>query len=96
MSSIVTNDKMSELVDKYINKLDVNDFLSEIDFNIDKIYIDKFWNSIEHDKWLYIDDNMLIWMGYTYNEVKKSKQAYINLLNEHFNINDDYKLINNK
>lgn len=92
----VHNDKIGEIINKYDIKLDITDFLTEIGYNIDKIYIDKFWDSIESNKWLYIDNNMLAWMGYNCTDIKDNKKTYIKLLHENFNEDIDYKLINNK
>jgi hypothetical protein len=39
---------------------------------------------------------MLIWMGYSNNEIKKGKLSYSKLLELNFDVNVDYKMINNK
>lgn len=38
------------IINKYTTKLDVFEFIDEIDDDIDKLYIDKFWDSIQSDK----------------------------------------------
>lgn len=60
-----------QAITNYEHKLDINEFLIEMKYDIDKIYIDKFWDSIQDEKWLYIDDNMLEWMGFNRSEIKK-------------------------
>jgi hypothetical protein len=42
----------------------IQEFIKNKNYNIENLYIDKFWESISEDKWIYIDDNMLEWMGY--------------------------------
>ena len=81
MSSLaISNDKIGEIITKYDSKLDITEFLTEIGYDIDKIYIDRFWDSIQEDRWLYIDDNMLYWIGYSDNDIINGKKNYIRLL----------------
>ena len=92
----LTMTNYQDMINKYDYQLDIFEFANEIGEDMEKLYIDKFWNSIESDKWIYIDNDMLIWMGYNSAESKNNKQNYIKLLNENFSEVSDYKNINNK
>lgn len=71
----------------------VYEFIEKNNYNIDFLYIDKFWESISNDNWIYINDIILEWMGYSKNDIKKGKLSYTKLLENNFN-NEDYKLLN--
>ena len=60
------------------------------------LFLDKFWNNIKEDIWIYIDDNMLKYIGYNRSEYKKNKQDYLNILKENFEFDNDYKLLFSK
>ena len=60
------------------------------DNNIDFLYIAELLNS--NNKWIYINDNMLEWMGYNYND----KNKYLIILKDNFNNDEDYKSIFSK
>lgn len=64
--------------------MDVQSFVETFHYNIDKLYIDKFWNSTEHNKWLVIDYDMLKWMGYDNNRDIDKKMRYLKLLQRNF------------
>ena len=55
---------------------------------IDKLYIDKFWNNINHKHWLYVDEELIKWMGFN---TSAAKNKYIKLLKDNFKINEDFK-----
>ncbi len=77
-----------------IDLLNINEFIDNYQYDIDKLYIDKFWNSINSNEWISIDDNLLKWIGYNCIRDTDNKKSYIKLLERHFDINIDYKMIN--
>jgi hypothetical protein len=87
---------IANLIDINNEILSVKDILKAVNYNVNDIYIDKFWDSIQNDKWIYIDNVMLSWMGYNRNEIKKNKQDYMNLLKENFEEHIEYKILNSK
>ena len=87
---------MDNLIDINNEMISVKDILKTVNYNISNIYIDKFWDSIQNDKWIYIGNNMLIWMGYSNNEIKKGKLSYSKLLESNFDENKDYKMVHAK
>jgi hypothetical protein len=86
---ILTNDIIN------INKplLTVKELLNTINYEYNNLFLDKFWQNIKDDSWIYIDDNMLKYIGYSRSEYKKNKQDYLNLLKENFDINIDFNIL---
>jgi hypothetical protein len=87
---------IANLIDISNDMMSVKDILKAVNYNVNDIYIDKFWDSIQNDKWIYISNNMLIWMGYSNNEIKKGKLSYSKLLESNFDENKDYKMVHTK
>ena len=88
---------------KYVDIININnDFLTikellkEVKYEYNDLYIDKFWENIQYDKWIYIDNNILSWLGYSNIDIISSKRAYIIILKDNFEKDIDYKIINNK
>lgn len=86
--------KINDIVEKYQHQLSIRELIQELSYVIDDIYVDKFWESIESDKWIYIDDQILKWFGYVSTDEYKLKRRYLELLDD-FTIDKDYKHINN-
>lgn len=82
-------EQLIDSADKH-NSLLSTDALSYAD---DEIYNDKFRPSIEKNKWIYIDNQTLEWMGYHSDNESKLKRRYLNLLST-FQSGRDYKYIN--
>ncbi len=77
-----------------MSQLTIQEFMDHNNFSIDKLYVDKFWSNISEEKWLYIGDEMLKWIGYDYSDERRMKQHYSNMLVSSFTEKDDYKFIN--
>ena len=93
MDKLMPNDNLIDIND---NMLSIKDLLKSINYEFNNLYIDKFWDHIKDDKWIYIDSEMLLWIGYNCNEIKNNKKIYILLLKDHFEDDLDYKIINYK
>lgn len=74
-------------------ELNIQDFIEKTNYNIETLYIDKFWNCLENDKWLYVDKELLEWMGYIQKNSNDLKNQYIDILNLNFKESIDYKHI---
>lgn len=74
--------------------MNVNSFVSTFGYNIDKLYIDKFWGSINNNSWLIIDYDMLKWIGYGSTRDRDNKGRYLHLLKQNFIIQEHYDTIN--
>ena len=90
----LTIGNLTSIINTNEELLSVKELLNKLEYNYNELYVDKFWDNIENDKWIYIDLNMLIWMGYNSEEDKNNKQNYIKILKENFEIDIDYKLLN--
>jgi phage anti-repressor protein len=71
--------------------LTIKDFIRETNISIDNIYIDKFWENIADDKWIYIGSVMLEWIGYQPTRDRQAKEQYLKMISSHFAESTDYK-----
>jgi hypothetical protein len=75
-------------LDNFINIhkaiLTVKELLVVVNYAFNGMYIDKFWDNIENDKWIYIDNEMLKYIGYANNDINSSKRIYLNLIKDNF------------
>ena len=55
--------------------LTVIEFIKVIDYPIDMFMIERFWNNMEEDKLIYVDDELIKWMGYS-GELKKIRKMH--------------------
>lgn len=94
--NILTSDNISSLIDINNNILTVKELLNTLDYPLNELYIDKFWDNLTNNHDLYIENNMLAWMGYAELDINSSKRKYLDILKTNFEENIDYKLLNNK
>jgi hypothetical protein len=73
------------------NNKELNNYITKYYNQIDNIYIDKFWSSINNKHWIYVDDMLIEWIGY---KKDNGKFKYTNLIKENFKENIDYKIYN--
>ena len=76
-----------------MSQLTIQEFIEQNDIQVDQLYVDKFWSNISEDKWLYIGNNMLEWIGYQSNNYE-NKKHYNEVLSSNFIENEDYRFIN--
>ena len=74
--------------------LSIKEFIKEKNYDIENLYIDKFWDSISNNTWIYINDNMLKWMGYNCEDLRNNKKKYLIIIKDNFKENENYKLLN--
>ena len=87
------NIDIRNIINKTVKMLTIKELLIEINYDIDNIYVDKFWNNIkDNDMKIYLDNEYIFWMGY--NEIKRGKESIIKIFKCHFIENEDYKLMN--
>ena len=94
MSLIIEN--LTNNINIVENLLTVKELLKSVNYEFNDLYIDRFWDNIENDKWIYIDSLLLKWMGFNRSELKKNKQDYLILIKENFEENIDYKIMFSK
>ena len=87
------NTNINKLINNDTNMLTIKELLNKINYNYNNIYIDKFWDNIENDKWIYIDTEIILWMEYK--DVNIGKEKIIKFLKSNFLENEDYKILSN-
>lgn len=93
MELIYNDRKVLYALNERIKLMDVIEFVKTYQYAIDKLYIDKFWESISNNDWLLIDYEMLRWMGYGYSRDRENKQYYVLLLENNFKRPEDYDIV---
>jgi len=94
MSSILLKEvNLNDIINSNNELLTIKDLLNKVNYNINELYLDKFWNNIENNKWLYLDEELINWLEY--NDISKGKEKIVNLLKKHHIIEEDYKVLNN-
>lgn len=95
MNSIINfkNIDLTTLINQNKELLTIKELLITIDYNIDNLYIDRFWDNIKDDKWIYLDNELILWLGYK--DIKHGKEQIIKLLKKYNKENEDYKILNN-
>ena len=73
--------------------LTIKELLYKINYNLDNLYIDRFWNNTQNDKWIYLDNELILWLGYK--ELNKGKENILRILKKYNKENEDYKILNN-
>ena len=54
---------------------------SHENYNLDNLFIDRFWNNITDNKWIYLDNKLILWLGYK--ELNKGKENIIRILKKY-------------
>jgi len=85
---------INDILTKYNRLLSITDLLYIINYDLNKLYIDKFWNNIESEDWIYLDEELIQWFGYKENY--KGKEKIVKFLKNEFEIDEDYKILNNE
>jgi len=78
-------------VDKPHQLMDIYAFIDTFKYDIDRLYIDRFWNSINNNQWVVVNYDMLKWMGYTNERDRENRRAYLAVLNNNFIEGLDYE-----
>jgi hypothetical protein len=92
----LTIGNLTSIINTNEELLSVKELLNKLEYNYNELYVDKFWDNIENDKWIYIDSEMLKYIGYSEVDINASKRCYLNILKDNFDELIDYKLLNNK
>jgi phage anti-repressor protein len=69
------------ILEKYKKVPDIEDYIKERSYNVDKFTFDKFWFNIDNDVPIIIDDNVITYAGYTSENKKNRKQDFVNMIN---------------
>ena len=90
---ILKNINILDIINQNNNLLTVKEVLKEVGYDIKNLYFDKFYNNIKDDIWIYIDNELILWLNYK--EIRIGKEQIIKLLKKYFKEDDDYKILNN-
>ena len=58
------NINIVNIIDINSKILTIKELLKHVNYDINNIYIDQFWDNIENEKWIYIDNELILWMDY--------------------------------
>jgi hypothetical protein len=86
------NIELNNIINLDNSILTIKELLNSINYNLDNLYIDRFWDSIQNDKWIYLDNELILWLEYK--DMKIGKEKIIKFLKRHFIENEDYKILN--
>lgn len=75
------------------NQNAIIEFAKTQNISIDKLYIDRFWSSLYDDRWVYIDTEIITWLGYPTDQIKIGKTYVLRKLRSDFKQDIDFKLI---
>ena len=64
--------------------LNVYEFIRMFEYDVDKLYIDRFWDSIDKNDWVNVDKDTLRWIGYSHSRDRDNKRKYLDLLSSNF------------
>ena len=93
MIALTYNDHTKEYnSENQCEPLDVMSFIHTFKYNIDKLYIDKFWSSIDKNDWIVVDYEMLRWIGYVCVRDRDNKKQYLDLIRKMFVEGKDYDI----
>lgn len=73
--------------------LPMNEFLIEINYQSNN-YTDKFTKFNKNNDWIYLDEELILWMGYI--DFRKGKECIAKFLKRHFIEVEDFKLLNSE
>jgi phage anti-repressor protein len=76
------------------NLWNINTFIEKTNYDLDKLYIDQFWNSYKNDNdWIELTEELIRWMGYE-GEFFKAKYNILQNIKNNYILNIDYKIDN--
>lgn len=75
--------------------LSVSAFIAHGTYDIEPLYIDKFWSGLSTNDWVRVDYEMLRWMGYECIRNRDCRSNYLEVLNRNFIEHKDFDIIDN-
>jgi len=68
-------------------------YINEYKYNINKVYVDKFWSNINNKDWIYVDDQLIDWIGFN---TSTGRAKFLHLIKENFKENINFKIYDYK
>ena len=78
-SIILKNLDLTTIIKHDFQLLTIKELLNKVNYNLDNLFIDRFWNNITDNKWIYLDNKLILWLGYK--ELNKGKENINNSIN---------------
>ena len=79
-----------------VSLMTVLEFVDTFNYDMDKLYIDKFWESLNNNDWIVVDYDMLKWVGYNCCRDRDNKKKYLLMLESSFIAGKDYESVSNR
>lgn len=92
--SLTYNSIQYHLDDHRYTPMNIYTFIATFKYDINKLYIDKFLDSIDRNAWIVVDYSILRWIGYSNAHSQNIKEKYLNILKEYFN-DSEYQILSN-
>jgi hypothetical protein len=87
---------IQKLIDDFPNEiLTIEDFIEHNNYETDKVQLNRFINCINDNLWIYIERDLLEWMGYKDSAIANKKQFIRQILTNNFEEGKDYKIFGN-
>lgn len=89
--SVPNENIFDNLYSKYGKIIDISEYINERNYDLDNYAYIKFWKNIDNRLPLLIDDDLIEWIGYDFNDAKRMRQNFIELLDTNNILYDSYK-----
>lgn len=93
MALILNDHPLAFAANESLPLMDVCSFVEAFGYDIDRLYIDRFWDSIQDKRWVVVDVEMLKWMGYDSARDTDKKKKYLKMLKSNFVEGTDFDTI---
>ncbi len=93
MTLVLNNSELAVSASEPLVLMDVHAFIAQFGYDVDKLYIDRFWNSLDDESWIVVDYDMLRWMGYDCARDDNNKTKYRKMLDDNFIAGEDYDFV---
>lgn len=60
--------------------LTIQEFIKENKYDIDQLYVDEFWNTLNEEKWILLTDKRIDMIGFDGKRQSKKNQNCLNLI----------------
>ncbi len=65
---------------EYNDTLTVLEFIEVTNYDISKLWVDKFWGSLRYGQLIYVDDELITWIGFNAAQAWRRKNNFMELL----------------
>ena len=87
--------KVFEVPANNVKMLSINEFIRLSEYPIDNFMVDRFFNNLNDDIPMYVDDGLIEWCGFS-GELRTQKSYFQKILKKKFEKGVDYWVFSNK